>query len=665
MSTKAPAPDTSPDWLIDNIAECSKNARAIYLLYLGFLAYCAVTLFGVTDRQIVLNEGVRLPIVNVDVALRGFYFLAPVVAFVLFAYLQLYLQRLRQLKLDLERKHPDVDPKRFYPWMLNIADRPEPGAVGFLQKLVVGFLLWGLLPAVLCVFSFTFLRTHDPVWTWVLSLAPTAGAFAAAYFWYVDGGGISRHWDAAPPFFLFMIGAAATICLLAVSNYSLAGDRERGQTVDLSFQVLVEEQNEEYDVFWLDLRGAQLQGASLTSAVLKKADLDKANLDRATLSDANLREARLDSASLINTDFSSARLDSASLRKARLDGADFSQAWLIDADLFKVETQLDSVNFNGAYLDSADLCSVQLDGADFRNSRLVGTLFNNAQLNGADFRDAYLYKTQFDSTSLNRANLQDAQLVKVDFRGARLVKADLRNAQFDSTRLRGAQLDSANLYGAQLDSTDLFEAQLDSADLSEAHLNGVNLFFASLKGANLTETQLNGADLSLAGLVGAKLAGTQLENKAILKGAWLSGAYLYKTKLAGADLLNAHLDSALLVGTQLQGARLANVDFRGAVLSAIEVDDANLQGAKLDGATFLEVPNGDIIINFDFSRVSDSVRTNVSALNKELRVAFPALTDGEVVELLCRARKLNGIEPNTLRQQLRDKCPKKFEEPEP
>lgn len=70
--------------MIDNIAECSKNARVIYLLYLSSLAYCAVTLFGVTDRQIVFNEGVRLPLVNVDVSLRGFFFLAPAIAILVF-----------------------------------------------------------------------------------------------------------------------------------------------------------------------------------------------------------------------------------------------------------------------------------------------------------------------------------------------------------------------------------------------------------------------------------------------------------------------------------------------------------------------------------------------------------------------------------------------------
>ena len=357
MRTKAD-PNASPDWLIENIAECSKNARAIYLLYLGFLAYCAVTLFGISDRQIVLNEGVRLPIVNVDVSLGGFFLFAPTVAFALFAYLQLYLQRLRRLKLDLLEGYPDTDARRLYPWMLNITDRPEPGTIGFLQKLIAGFLLWGTLPAALFLFAFTFLKTHDPVWTRVLSLTPTFGAFVVAFFWYVYGGGLNQRWSAfAFPFLLFLAGVGATTHLHEVRRHSLAGDRDKGRTVDLSFQILIEEQNAEYDVFWVDLREAQLQGADLTSAVLKKADLKEAVLDRATLSGANLREARLDGASLIEADFSDVRLDSASLRKVRLDGADFTRAWLSNADLFEARVEFERAILFGAQLDDADVPS--------------------------------------------------------------------------------------------------------------------------------------------------------------------------------------------------------------------------------------------------------------------------------------------------------------------
>ena len=84
------ASDNEPkaqDWLFDNIAEASKNARKLYLLFLGFIAYCALTVVSTTDRQMVLkNESVRLPIVNLDVSLNGFFLLAPLLAIFLFVY---------------------------------------------------------------------------------------------------------------------------------------------------------------------------------------------------------------------------------------------------------------------------------------------------------------------------------------------------------------------------------------------------------------------------------------------------------------------------------------------------------------------------------------------------------------------------------------------------
>ena len=51
------------------------------------------------------------------------------------------------------------------------------------------------------------------------------------------------------------------------------------------------------------------------------------------------------------------------------------------------------------------------------------------------------------------------------------------------------------------------EAQLQGADLSRAQLQGANLSWAQLQGADLTEAQLQGADLSRAQLQGANLSG--------------------------------------------------------------------------------------------------------------------------------------------------------------
>ncbi len=71
--TKRPKP-AAPDWLLDNIAEAfKKRPQEFTWLYIGFLAYCALTVVSTTDRQIVLNEPAKLPIINVEVALNGFF----------------------------------------------------------------------------------------------------------------------------------------------------------------------------------------------------------------------------------------------------------------------------------------------------------------------------------------------------------------------------------------------------------------------------------------------------------------------------------------------------------------------------------------------------------------------------------------------------------------
>jgi hypothetical protein len=83
----------APSWLLENIAEASKNARTIYFLFVGFLVYCGLTVVGIKDRQIILNDAVSLPILRMDVPLNGFFILAPVIVIFLFLYFQLYLIR--------------------------------------------------------------------------------------------------------------------------------------------------------------------------------------------------------------------------------------------------------------------------------------------------------------------------------------------------------------------------------------------------------------------------------------------------------------------------------------------------------------------------------------------------------------------------------------------
>jgi hypothetical protein len=86
--------------------------------------------------------------------------------------------------------------------------------------------------------------------------------------------------------------------------------------VDLSYQVLITEQKNEYDTYWVNLEGAHLEGANLDHAILKLANLRSAHLQGSNLFSATLRTAMLEGA-----DFKDVSMEGADLSYAKLVGA--------------------------------------------------------------------------------------------------------------------------------------------------------------------------------------------------------------------------------------------------------------------------------------------------------------------------------------------------------
>jgi hypothetical protein len=87
-----------PERLVNHIDEASKHACRIYYLYIGLLVYCALTVVNITDRQITLkDEKAHLPILNINVSVEGFFIIAPIIAMLVFTYMQLHLYRLKGL----------------------------------------------------------------------------------------------------------------------------------------------------------------------------------------------------------------------------------------------------------------------------------------------------------------------------------------------------------------------------------------------------------------------------------------------------------------------------------------------------------------------------------------------------------------------------------------
>ena len=347
----------APDWLFDNIAEASKNARRIYLLYIGALAYFALTVFTTPDRRIFFNEPTRLPIVNLEVSFTSFIILAPVLAAFLFIYFQLYFNKVKRLIDELEAKYGAEEKRRLYPWLLNFTDELKSGFVGLCQRIIVNFSLWWSLPVVLMVLAFWSVKKQDPVLAYSLGIVPMIGTALVITFW--------THYEPNPSVFKsygksLLLASVLIFELLLVGwvvPSTLKGEFLRIDLRGHSFPL------------GATLKGARLVGADLVGSSLEGADLREANLRGAKLQEANLKGADLSGAILFGADLSSAHLD-----KAKLVGADLREA-----------------NLQGAWLFEANLQDARAQTADFRHAT-AGSLgfklpnFLGADLRGADFR---------------------------------------------------------------------------------------------------------------------------------------------------------------------------------------------------------------------------------------------------------------------------------------
>jgi hypothetical protein len=385
----------APEWLIENIAEASKNARKIYFLYIGFLAYCALTVVSTSDRQIILNETVSLPILKIDVSLDGFFLLAPLIAIFVFAYFQLYLKIRKKLISRLERDAPSIEEEHLYPWMLVALDFPGRALIDRLQAAIVKFSVWYSLPLVLALISTWFVKKHDPILSYIIGLAPIAGTVVVLWFWcqYED---VKFRVLQIPRFLLlnwgknilvFVVIAYEVIFLsfiipTANEGFSQVTKDTKGYEkylkpwfcLNLSHEKLVSEAETDYEgLYWANLSEAHLEGANLTNAVLKRADLEKAHLNNAILNWAILEKANLKEADLQKADLEKANLEKADLWKAYLQNANLWRANLREADL-------NGANLQGAKFEEADLQGTYLVGANLQEAYLEGASLKGAKL---------------------------------------------------------------------------------------------------------------------------------------------------------------------------------------------------------------------------------------------------------------------------------------------
>jgi len=103
------------------VAEVSKNARTTWFGLIALMLFCGVTLLDVQDKDFFeYGASTQLPLINVSVPTKNFFWAAPLLVTGLYTYLHLYLDKLWRA---LARLDDEIDGRTVteavYPWLIS------------------------------------------------------------------------------------------------------------------------------------------------------------------------------------------------------------------------------------------------------------------------------------------------------------------------------------------------------------------------------------------------------------------------------------------------------------------------------------------------------------------------------------------------------------------
>ena len=447
----------------------SGQVRALWFAFLGFQTYLAVAAGSVTHRMLLEEAALKLPLLNVELPLVGFFVIAPMSFLVFHFYLLLQMLTLARkvalyndlLKLQVAH-HDDREKVRrrldLFPIVQVLAGTTEDRAVlnAFLLRTVVVVTTVAGPIAVLLLMQLAFLPYHGSPVTWLHRLIVVLDLVVISLLWPAmqSSEWRIRRFDVRRWIHRTCCAAVILFSLVLASfpgewNGSLAGplpemmlqgpiDDVTGKPVRPFSNVLVltGEKFADGEKLAKQERSISLRGRDLSGAIFVRADLRKA-------------------------DFTGANLNSAVLSQARLTEAHFGCAE-------EVDRKAEDIGMFGRFepIDEKPLFAWPKD----RCTWLAGASFTEADLRGADLRRSRAQGANFKGASMQGATLENADLTGALFFGARLEGANLGSADLSGAQLHSARLAGASLAGAHLEGAGIFQADFTAASLREAYV---------------------------------------------------------------------------------------------------------------------------------------------------------------------------------------------------
>jgi uncharacterized protein YjbI with pentapeptide repeats len=456
----------------------AERVQTLWFSFLTFMVYLAIATGTTTHRMLFLESPLKLPVLNIDLPLLGFYFLTPIIFVVFHFYMLLNLVLLARTAKSFEdalvRALPEdgeareafrmrIENTLFVP--LLVGGRLERVGINATLLSLIALITLALAPvALMLMFEVKFLPYHSEWITWLHRGLLALDLMLVWTLWpgYRSGWGVhlwpKAKWWLVPA---GVLSAVALVYAVAVATFPderiyVATKRLHGESYRDTGTGELKWRDRPVWYGWvafsntLDLHGESLIDDAKLTLIAKKNErsalpdrweptllLKDRDLTEANLSDTDIRQAEFS-----DTIFNRANLDRAWAEKVHLDKAKLQGASLKEA-------QLQSASLNGANLQDAFLEKAQLQKA------LFGCAYYDYSSKCAQLQGAKLGGAQLQGATLDFANLQDAKLDYANLQGASLKFAGLKHASLINaspgslTRQRGASGRAVHLRPAQ------------------------------------------------------------------------------------------------------------------------------------------------------------------------------------------------------------------------
>lgn len=507
-----------------SLNDSATRTSTVWISFLIFALYLLTAATTVTHRQLLLAEPVKLPVLNIDLPLWGFFFLAPILFVIFHVYVLLQVLLLGRtaaaynVALDRAVKSPLANAtmrqrlaNTLFAQIFAGSPREREGWLGWLLKAMAWVTLAIAPILILLAFQFSFLAYHSHIATWSHRLLILIELFAFFLIWPLA---LDAEKDFQWP------GVWLSLKRMTVVPFQLFGAKQERRD----------------GLLWLRQSAASLAGCCLFVLLSLSFGTFPGEPHVNLLAGRRLLSVECERWFPQQVNFARMQAD------LRFDRLVLPLVDIVDDEKLAKIAEAASKRGLSAYqsertrdLRGRDLNCSDFWLADFRRVDLSAASLWGAKLTGSLMEGALLGDAQLQEASLSGAKLQDAFLGSAQLQGASLMLAQLAGAILDRANLQGATLLAAELQGASLD-----DAQLQGALLDNAKLQAASLLRAGLQGASIENANLQGATLHSANLQGASLSGAKLQG-ASFAGAQLQGVDFESSELSLANISNAYV----------------------------------------------------------------------------------------------------------------------------